>query len=764
MIFRAELRSSLISKAAIALVLGSSAIGLSACAAAGRVPGSATESPLALQRVVLYRNGVGYFERSGSIEGRTLRLRVRKDQVNDLLKSLVVVDARGRVLGVSLPLDPQSWHRAALAALMPGNGKLAEVLDSLRGTTIEVTTANRRIAGRIVMVERMQPMTTPAPPGLPILPRGEDQPSEPFEDHKLTLLEGDTMQVVRLSEVEHIVLRDGDIAMQLHRHLDASAGEGMFQQVELEVRLDSDERHDLAISYVVAAPLWKPTYRLVLDDAKPGRALLQAWAVVDNTSGETWSNVQLSLTSGAPLAFKYDLHTPREGSRPDLSHSRVDKQAQVALGERTLSDPKAPMEAPAPSAPAAAPMPESAMDADAGYAGDDEYAERREEGGEKSMRAQAGSARSGRMGKGAGGGRMAGPTATAAAAPPPPVVSIEALQHNAAINASAARMSGLTRFDLPAKVTLPDGSATMVALIQKAVSGEQVFLYRPGGSGSGYELNPYRVVRFQNDTDFVLEPGPISIYSGGSFVGEGLSEAVGSHEKAVIPFAVEPSIVVRMQVENPGHKTERVKLVRGVLEVEAFERVKTTWTVQGEGRETQRVLIRHPRQGGNYQLVDRPKETEDLADAYLVPATIEKGKREATLVLIEQTPSRMSMSLWDGGAMELLDLVLASEGLDAAERGKLEPIVKARRELGRIDTEAASLEQQRAQLDQRAQETRSSLKSIEKDKRATALRGRLQTRLEEMVKEGDAIGRKLVELQSKRLELKIELEDLIEKS
>jgi hypothetical protein len=124
----------------------------------------------------------------------------------------------------------------------------------------------------------------------------------------------------------------------------------------------------------------------------------------------------------------------------------------------------------------------------------------------------------------------------------------------------------------------------------------------------------------------------------------------------------------------------------------------------------------------------------------------------------------MSLSLWDGNAIALLDLVLAGNNLDAAERAKLEPIVKARRELGRIDTELASLEEQRMQVDQRAQETRASLKSIEKDKRAGGLRSRLQTRLEELVKEGDAIGRKTVDLQSKRLELKIELEDLIEKS
>src|SRR5262249_33387936 len=124
-----------------------------------------------------------------------------------------------------------------------------------------------------------------------------------------------------------------------------------------------------------------------------------------------------------------------------------------------------------------------------------------------------------------------------AMAPAPPAMTLNALQASAARAASAARVAGLTRFDLPERVTLPDGSATMVTLVNQLVSGEQVFLYRPGGSGQGYEYNPYRVVRFRNDTDFVLEPGPISIYQSGSFVGEGLSEAIGSHELATIPFA-----------------------------------------------------------------------------------------------------------------------------------------------------------------------------------------------------------------------------------
>ena len=111
-------------------------------------PSQTATSELALTRVVLYRNGIGYFERSGKVAGESLRLKVRKDQVNDLLKSLAVVDRKsGKVLGVSMPLDPQSWHKLALSALTPGQGQIAQVLDGLRGTRVTVDTRSRKRFG-----------------------------------------------------------------------------------------------------------------------------------------------------------------------------------------------------------------------------------------------------------------------------------------------------------------------------------------------------------------------------------------------------------------------------------------------------------------------------------------------------------------------------------------------------------------------------------------------------------------------------------------
>ena len=723
---------------------------LAGCAGSSVQPGPLTESPLALRRVVLYRNGVGYFERHGKVSGDTLRLKVRKDQINDLLKSLAVVDrSEGKVLGVSIPLDPRALHELALETLTPGQGKLAEILDRLRGTRISVETQWRSASGRIVMVERV----------LPAKPNGggddDDDGGDAFEDYRVSLLDGEQLSVVLLSEIISLTIEDGDVVMQLDRRLDASAGEGMFQQVDLTLRLTGASEHDLALSYVAPAPLWKPTYRIVLDDKKPGQALLQAWAVVDNTSGETWRDVQLSLTSGAPIAFQYDLHTPRDVERPDLSHSAADKRATVALGERSYDEAEKGADAPAMAPPAEAPAPEPEMAEEQDYAADEDRAESK-----KSERARRDV--QGRAGGAAAPSRTA-PTAKPAAPPPPPAVSMEALQSSVAAQARAQRVAGLTRFDLTDRVTLPDGSSTMVTIINQPVKGEQVFLYRPGGSGQGYEQNPYRVVRFRNDTDFVLEPGPISIYASGSFVGEGLSEAISSHDTATIPFAVEPTILVRASYEDPSEQIRSVKLVRGVLEVEAYERATTVWSASGPKELTPyRVLIRHPRRGGNYQLVDPPPGVEELPDAYFVPLSVAAGAKEGSVKVTEQTPRRTSISIWDGAAEQLLDTLLAAKDLDAALRAKLQPIVDKRREMGRIDTEINGLQTQQSELNERVNETRESLRAIQRDPRAGPLRAKLGERLDAFLRDADAAGRKIVELQSKRLELKIELEDLLQ--
>jgi outer membrane protein OmpA-like peptidoglycan-associated protein len=849
------------------------ALALFAACAHGRSPYSTTDSSLELDRVVLYRNGVGYFERRGEVRGDSLVIKVRKDQVNDLLKSLTVVDrASGHAASVSMPLDPQSWANAALAALAPGQGSLAQVLDALRGTAVVLGTTKGKLRGRIVLVEEVidEPDPTPAPSSERV-----GAPQAGSRDFKVSLLNGKKLEVVRLSKVRSVTLQDGDLALQFHRSLDATAGEGMFQQVAVEIRLAGAADHDLVVSYVVAAPMWKPTYRVVLPEAGDrSPALLQGWAVVDNTSGEEWTRVSMSLTSGAPIAFRYDLHTPREVPRSDLTEAGVAKRATVAIGETSYAkeepeaeeasgpdadgDSLADHDDRCPSTPEtrngyqdedgcpdeipvqlakftgtikgiyfdgksaaikekSRPVLDRAaavlMDFDtirvevSGHCsqGEDRQLGQRRADAVREYLVTRGVARNRIDVRNAGEDEPVDTNKTAAgrsknqrieftilvdgggasASPPPPPsnrpskrdesgrgrannesapgLDLESLRRSTQANARAKSVSGLTRFDLQDRVTVPDGSSTMVAIINQDVAAEQTFLYRPGGAGTGYEQNPYRVVRFKNTTQFVLEPGPISIYSGGSFVGEGISEAVGTNNSTTIPFAVEPGILVSSAARRSGEDMRIVRIVRGVIEVENFQRVATTWTVKGQpDPKGYTVLVRQAKQGGAYTLKSKIAGAEELGDAYLIPVVVAANTVEGTLEVVEQTPSSTNLTIWDGQVPELLGAVLRLPKLDAETRKKIEPIVRLRQEIGRIDTQIDGLSRQRAELDQRAYETRNNLEAIKKDPKATELRGRLSKRLEEFARDGDKLGRDLVELQTERLARKIELDDTLQ--
>ncbi|MEX1362021.1 MAG: DUF4139 domain-containing protein [Nannocystaceae bacterium] len=718
----------------------------------------ATTTDLDLERVVLYRNGVGYFERHGEVDDSILRIRVRRDQINDLLKSLTVVDANGQALSVSMPLDPDTWAAAALSALAPGRGSLAELLDGLRGTEVTLQTTVGRVRGRVVLVERI--VDEPDPDGRG--GSGGDGPSQ--RDYKVTVMDGAQLRVVRLSKVRDVTLHDGDLAMQLQRRLDASSGEGMFQQVEVAIRLTGAKQHEVTVSYVVAAPMWKPTYRVVLPEGGKGDALLQGWAVVDNVSGEDWSDVKMSLTSGEPIAFRYDLHTPRTVQRTDLTESGVRKRAAVALGETSYGEYDEEPE-PEPEAAAAYDFEESDI---AGDYDDAAYAEgrRREKKLDKDYQnnkpAAAPSRAAGKAASAAVGGLLGG-AGSGPADESISAVDLEGLRRSTVADARAKQVSGMTRYDLGERVTVPNGSATMVAILNQTVAAEQTFLYRPGGAGIGYDANPYRVVRFKNSTPFVLEPGPISIYSGDSFVGEGLSEAVSTGTSATIPFAVEPSIMVSSRSQYSGDEMHLLKISRGVLEVESFSRTTTTWSVKGKkAEEPYTVLVRHSKAGWNYDLVDPPEGTEVLPDGYLVPVAVPKGRTEGSTALVEQTPSTTTISIWDGRALGLLETLVLSADLTPELKARIQPVVDLRREIGRIDTEVEGLKKQQVELDQRARETRASLDSIKKDSAANALRKKLSDRLDDFVSEGDRLGRKVVELQSQRLEKKIALEDLLQ--
>jgi hypothetical protein len=305
----------------------------------------------------------------------------------------------------------------------------------------------------------------------------------------------------------------------------------------------------------------------------------------------------------------------------------------------------------------------------------------------------------------------------------------------------------------------------MVAIVNQEVEGEETFLFKPGGAGAGFEANPYRVVRFRNTTPFVLESGPISIYSGGSFVGEGISETVGANTSATVPFAVEPGIMVRKESKSTPEELKLVKIVRGTIHVERFHQVTTIWKVQAQTmKDGFTVLIRHPRYGADYKLRERPDGTEDLPDAFLVPIKVAKGSREGSIELVEQTPSQTTISIWNREAMGLLEKLVVATNVTEAQKKQLQPVVDLRREIGGIDTQMDGLRKQQSQNDRRVALHQRTLETLRRDTspEANRMKAEAEKSIKEFAAEGDRIARDLIKLDGERTRKQLQLENLLE--
>jgi len=330
--------------------------------------------------------------------------------------------------------------------------------------------------------------------------------------------------------------------------------------------------------------------------------------------------------------------------------------------------------------------------------------------------------------------------------------------------ARASQAAGLTRFDLQQPVTVPDSSATMVALINQPVKGEQTFMFQPGGGGAGYAQNPYRVLRFENSTPFVLEPGPISIFSGGSFVGEGISQAVGTNTKATIPFAVEPTILVEQESTGMPEDVRLLKITRGTIHVERFRQRKTVWKVRSQTKDDgYTVLVRHRKLGGTYTLKERPAGTEDLPDAYLVPVVVASGSKAGQVEIVEQSPYRTTIGIHNRELLPTLRKALLATNVTPEMKAQLQPILDLRDAMGKLETQIRRLGEQKAVVNERADYARENIESLKEDKsrEAIKLKRKQEARLDEFTKEGNRIAREIVSLGDQLRQKEIQLGDAL---
>ncbi len=306
--------------------------------AAAQAPGG-PPSPLPVRSVTLFTSGVAYTERGGEVTGdASVPLIFRTAQINDILKSMVLLDSAGTVQPATYTArDPIGRTLRAFAVDVSDNVSQASILTQLRGATVTVETINKgAVTGQIVSLEMRQVA-------------GDD--NKPIVVPFLTLLGENGLITVRLDAERSIRIHDERLNREFREALTQLAAGADDQRRQVTLHFSGSGTRPVRVGYVMEAPLWKMSYRLVINDQKPGqppaRPYLQGWALVENTSDEDWNSVRLNLVSGRPVSFIQDLYQPLYIPRPVVAPDVIASPYPQSHGGNLLEENKRVAEMPA---------------------------------------------------------------------------------------------------------------------------------------------------------------------------------------------------------------------------------------------------------------------------------------------------------------------------------------------------------------------------------------------------------------------------------
>jgi hypothetical protein len=695
--------------------------------------------------VVLYKTGIGYFEHLGNVRNQQdVTIRFTSAQLNDVLNSLTVLDlGKGQISGISYnSAAPLEQRLGALRLPIDGNTTQAQLLASLRGARVEVTSSSGAVSGRLVSVEQRTKQV------------GDEST---VVDTIAIVTESGQLRTFEISPSVHVRILERDLRQEIGRYLDL-VGTTREQDVRnMVISTAGAGERPLFVSYVSEVPIWKSTYRLVVGAS--GKPLLQGWAIVDNTIGEDWRGVELSLIAGAPQSFIQNISQPLFGRRPVvpmpsmLLHSPQTHQASLGDGAGGVRGvvrdaagsglPGATVRLIAPSGIVASAIAGS----DGGYemtAPPGTYSLRAELQGfspqvvgdwrvvagslvQRDLTLQVGgiaesvtvggdvSAR--RMQGGVGGGIASGGGTGGgsyrpqepAAAPRPPATRVPANVYDqvadSGAQAEAGSLGDLFEYHIKEPITLTKNQSALVPVVNASIEAEKVSLWNRS-SGSG---RPLRAVWLNNTTGLTLDGGSMTLIDGNAFAGEGLLEPLKPGEKRLLSYAADLGVNVDARRQDFAGRTMRMRARDGFITVESEDRATWAYRARNENTTPTTLIIEHRMQPG-WKLADGQTPVESTADAQRFRVVLPTAKE--TVFEVRET-HQGETRIMIGNVDDQFVAVAVKAGISAqALETALKPVLEKRAELTALQNRHVSLEQERNTINQDQQRLRENMKAL----------------------------------------------------
>lgn len=646
-----------------------------------------TAADLPVTKVILYKNGVAYFERSGqTTAGAPARLDFKIPEMDDVLKSLVVEDRGGAVARIRYETsEPLQRRLAELGVSLTAQRPLALILDEWRGEKIDLTYRGEKLAAS-VLSGRLAALADGA------------------QRQELTvLLDSGEFRALDLDAATAVRLSDPRLNKQLTDALLAISQARSRERRSVFIDSTGTGSRSLVARYLVPAPLWLSTYRLALSET--GEAVLEGWAKVDNSSGEDWSNVELSVVSGKPVSFISRLYEPRyiqrieadlpeqAAVRPELYQTAMQKDAAV----------NSPMEA-------------------------------------KALR---------RSNEAAAGRSMVRLEAAPAAAPPAPMMMTAIAE-----TADAAEKGDLFEYRFPSRVNARNGESILLPFLQQKLPVRRLLVY--SDTSSSY---PRNAVEISNASGKTLDGGPITVYDAGGYAGEALIETTKDGVKRMISYAVDQGVRIATNRESGTQVIRTIKAQRGVITTRTAVEVTTTYTADSSDAKDKSLLIEH-NVDKNLKLLSPKPDEETLSHYRFAVKLAPKSKAKLAVKQEQEIESSISVNNIDN---DTLVLYARNKSITEAARVQLEAILAKKRDLSGTQREQQRMEKQRGDTMQQQSRVRENIGALN---RVAGQQEQVQRFAAELVKLDTEIANQTVrinELTRTAQQLDAELKSLIEK-
>lgn len=638
--------------------------GLSGAASAQDAPRT---PPLPIREVVLFNSGVGYFQHSGEIDGSaSLEFSFRTEQINDLLKSLVLFDPAGQVKPVTYTThEPLSRSLAGLGVDLNLTLSLGSLLRQFQGAQVRVTTADGDVEGRIVSVSPQLVTTDKTTVTVDIL----------------NLLTPNGLTAIPLPEVKQVKLLDEPLDRRFRDALTLLASGLDKQRKAVNVHFGGDRRREVRMGYLLESPVWKTSYRLVLNEAGQS-PYLQGWAIVENMTDEDWRNVQLSLVSGRPISFIQNLYTPLYIPRPvvqpqvvgspmpQLHAGAMNESGEVVALESAADSNTATMSAPA--APFVS-TPDGTTALGGGGFGGRENMEKRALARRRDM-AQT-------MGQ---------------------------LASSVASQATGAERGELFEYAIAQPVTIPSRQAAMVPIVGSEIGGEKLSIYNPGVN----TVYPMSAVKLKNTSGLHLSGGPITVFNDGIYAGDGQIENLQPNEERLISYAVDLAVEGNHETKTFPQQFLTVRADSGVLHVTRKQRIEHQYTFKNKDDEARKILIEQPRHP-DWTLVKPEEADETTQNLYRFRVTV-PANTTGTFTSITEQPLYQTVGLVDA---DLNTLLFWAQNAQVSEklRAALQQIVELRRRITNLQQRRAQAEAEIKAIDAEQARIRENMKTLDRN-------------------------------------------------